>query len=62
MIDMKFELKIPKHNKTTHDALADMERSKGKGIRGVDVSTALAELKAEDDDELAKKILTKCGS
>jgi DNA-damage-inducible protein J len=46
-----FDLKIPKYNKTTLAALADMEQSKGKGIRGKSVSAALAELKAEDGDE-----------
>jgi DNA-damage-inducible protein J len=48
---LPFELKIPKYNKTTLDALADMEQSKGKGILGKDVRAALADLKAEDDDE-----------
>ena len=46
-----FELKIPKYNKVTLDALADMEQSKGKGLRGKDVHSALADLKAGDDDE-----------
>jgi len=48
---LPFELRIPKYNQTTLDALADMEQSKGKGIRGKNVSAALADLKAEDDDE-----------
>ncbi len=48
---LPFELKIPKYNDVTLSALADMEQSKGKGIRGKSVSSALAELKAEDDDE-----------
>jgi len=48
---LPFELKIPRYNKETLDALADMEQSKGKGMRGKSVSAALAELKAEDDDE-----------
>jgi len=48
---LPFELKIPQYNKTTLDALADMERSKGKGIRGKDIRAALADLKSEDDDE-----------
>ena len=48
---LPFELKIPRYNKVTLDALADMEQSKGKGIRGKDVKSALADLKAEDDDE-----------
>ena len=48
---LPFELKIPKYNKTTLNALADMERSKGKGIRGKDVRAALADLKAEDGDD-----------
>lgn len=46
-----FELKVPKYNKTTLDALADMEQSKGQGIRGKDVRSALEELKAEDGDD-----------
>ena len=45
---LPFELKIPKYNKTTLNALTDMECSKGKGIRGKDVRDALADLKAED--------------
>ena len=45
---LPFKLKIPKYNKTTLDALADMEQSKGKGIRGKNVRAALADLKAED--------------
>jgi len=48
---LPFELKIPKYNRVTIDALADMEQSKGQGIRGKDVKSALADLKAEDDDE-----------
>jgi DNA-damage-inducible protein J len=46
---LPFELAIPKYNGTTLAALADMEQSKGKGIRGKSVSAALADLKAEDD-------------
>ena len=46
---LPFELKIPKYNQTTRNALADMELSKGKGTRGKDVRSALADLKAEDD-------------
>ena len=42
---LPFELKIPKYNGATLSALADMEQSKGKGIRGKDVRTTLAELK-----------------
>jgi DNA-damage-inducible protein J len=48
---LPFELKIPdyqRYNETTLAALADMEWSKNKGIRGEDVHTALAELKADD--------------
>jgi addiction module antitoxin, RelB/DinJ family len=48
---LPFELKIPKYNQVTLDALEDMERSKGKGIRGKEVHAALADLMAEDDDE-----------
>ncbi|MDR1070545.1 MAG: type II toxin-antitoxin system RelB/DinJ family antitoxin [Gracilibacteraceae bacterium] len=47
---LPFELKIPRYNKITLAALADMERSKGKGVRGKSVSAALADLKAEDGD------------
>ena len=47
---LPFELKIPRYNKETLDALADMEQSKGKGMRGKSVSAALAELKTEDDE------------
>lgn len=46
---LPFELKIPEYNEITFAALIDMEQSKGKGIRGVDVNTAFAELKGEDD-------------
>ena len=48
---LPFELKIPKYNQVTLNALADMEQNKGKGIRGKDVRSALADLKAVDDDE-----------
>ena len=48
---LPFELRIPKYNKTTLEALADMEQSKGKGIKGKDIRSALADLKTEDDDE-----------
>ena len=48
---LPFELKIPKYNQATLSALTDMEQSKGKGIRGKDVRAALADLKAEDEDE-----------
>jgi len=47
---LPFELTIPKYNEATLAALADMEQSKGKGIRGKSVSAALADLKAEDGD------------
>ena len=46
---LPFEMKIPKYNKTTLAALADMERSKGKGLRGKPVAAALAELKEDDE-------------
>jgi len=48
---LPFELKIPKYNAVTLAAIADMEQSKGEGKRGKDVKNALADLKAEDDDE-----------
>ena len=48
---LPFELTIPKYNEATLAALADMEQSKGKGIRGKSVGGALADLKAEDDTD-----------
>ena len=48
---LPFELKIPKFNEVTLAALADMEQSKGKGLRGKPVNAALAELKAEDGED-----------
>ncbi len=47
---LPFELKIPKYNEATLAALIDMEQSKGKGIHGVDVNTALTALKGDDDE------------
>jgi DNA-damage-inducible protein J len=47
---LPFELKIPRYNGITFAALADMEQSKGKGIRGKSVKAALADLKTEDDE------------
>jgi len=47
---LPFEITIPKYNETTLAALADMEQSKGKGIRGKSVESALADLKAGDDE------------
>ena len=47
---LPFEVKIPKYNEITLTALADMERSKGKGSLGKNVSDALADLKAEIDE------------
>jgi len=44
-----FELKIPKYNQVTLNALAEIEQSKEKNIRCKDVQAALADLKAEDD-------------
>ena len=38
-------------NDETLAALADMEQSKGKGIIGKDVKSALADLKAEDGED-----------
>ena len=46
---LPFELKVPKYNEITRAAFADMEQSKRNGIRGKDVRSALAALKAEDD-------------
>jgi DNA-damage-inducible protein J len=47
---LPFELKVPRYNEVTRAAIADMEQSKGKGIHGKDVRSALADLKADDDD------------
>jgi DNA-damage-inducible protein J len=47
---LPFELKIPKYNEATLVAIADMEQSKGKGIRGESVRDALADLKAGGDE------------
>ena len=47
---LPFELKIPKYNAVTRAAIADMEKSKGKGIRGKGIRAALADLKAGDDE------------
>ena len=44
---LPFEIKIPQYNKVTLDALEEMEKSKGKNIRGKDVRSALSELKSE---------------
>jgi DNA-damage-inducible protein J len=48
---LPFEPKIPQYNAVTLAALADMEQSKGKGLRGKPVSKALADLKTEVGDE-----------
>jgi len=48
---LPFDVKIPKYNQTTLTAIVDMEQSKGKGVRGIDVHSALAQLKSDDDDE-----------
>jgi DNA-damage-inducible protein J len=44
---LPFELKIPKYNEVTLTAIVDMEQSKGQGIRGKDVRSALADLKSD---------------
>ena len=48
---LPFEVKVPQYNTVTLKALEDMEQSKGKGLRGKNVSSALADLKAEENDE-----------
>ena len=48
---LPFELKVPRYNEATLSALADMEQSKGKGIRGKDARSALADLKTGDGDD-----------
>ena len=49
---LPFELKIPKYNEVTLSALADMEQSKRKGIRGKSVCDALADLKVDGGDDI----------
>ena len=44
---LPFEVKVPRYNPATLAALADMEQGKGKGIKGQDVETLLANLKAD---------------
>ena len=44
---LPFEVKLPGYNSTTLAAIADMEQSKGKGIKGQDVETLLAGLKTD---------------
>ena len=46
---LPFEMKIPKYNAETLAALADMEQSKGKGIRGENVRSVLAGLKEDGE-------------
>jgi DNA-damage-inducible protein J len=48
---LPFEIRIPMYNGATLDALADMEQSKGKGVRGMSVRDALADLKAGGEVE-----------
>jgi DNA-damage-inducible protein J len=48
---LPFDLKIPKYNEVTRAAFADMEQSKGKGIRGKNIHAVLADLKSEDNGE-----------
>ena len=48
---LPFDLKIPKYNEVTRAAFADMEQSKGKGIRGKNIRAALADLKSDDGDD-----------
>jgi len=45
-----FEIKLPRYNAETRAAIEDMEHSKGKGVIGKDVKSALAELKDGDDE------------
>jgi DNA-damage-inducible protein J len=47
---LPFELKVPRYNEVTRAAIADMEQSKGKDLRGKDARAALADLKADDGD------------
>jgi DNA-damage-inducible protein J len=44
---LPFELKLPKYNAKTLAALADMEQSKGKEIKGKPVRPVLDELKED---------------
>ncbi|MDR0948862.1 MAG: type II toxin-antitoxin system RelB/DinJ family antitoxin [Lachnospiraceae bacterium] len=47
---LPFDLKLPQYNADTLAALIDMENSKGKGIKGKPVNSALFDLKVEDED------------
>ena len=44
---LPFEIKIPRYNSVTLDALKDMEQSKAQDIRGQGVETVLSELKSD---------------
>ena len=44
---LPFEIKIPRYNSATLDALNDMEQSKAQNIRGQGVETVLSELKSD---------------
>jgi DNA-damage-inducible protein J len=46
---LPFEVKLPSCNSVTIAALADMEQSKGKGIKGQDVEALLADLKTDSE-------------
>jgi DNA-damage-inducible protein J len=46
---LPFEVKVPRYNSVTIAALADMEQSKGKGIKGQDAETLLADLKTDTE-------------
>ena len=48
---LPFDTEIPKYNEVTRAAFADMDNSKGKGIRGKEIRNALADLKSEVNDE-----------
>jgi DNA-damage-inducible protein J len=47
---LPFEVKIPRYNAITRAAIADMEGSKGKGLRGRSVRAAIADLKSGGDE------------
>ena len=47
---LPFEMKLPGYNAKTRAAVADMEQSKGKGIRGKPGDAVLSELKEDDEN------------
>lgn len=47
---LPFDVRIPKYNKVTLAAFEDMQQSKGKGLSGMYIESALAKLKEDEGD------------